>query len=244
MSFWKISSKNFLMNLVKSEKYYIYPILKNQKGYNRTAFIFLQHMTESLSVYAYPEKHWYVTHLISLFNNNTNYLQFLNTYHQLILLNLKSYRGFRLLFSLPTNGQRTWSNANTAKKNTSMLLNLKVKKLNKFTYHKYTKTEVLAEYINFLWSCQWEHEWKTMKRNWMYHRNFRKRPLQCIKFDEIINFRMEHFSTKVMALKKFKSHRKKIKSNKNNICGGFKFGFVYYYSKIFVPSKKCFLIYL
>ena len=71
-----------------------------------------------------------------------------------------------------------------------------------------------------------------MKKNIRMHKFFRTQPKRFLKFDDIINFRIEHFAREVLERKKFKSHRKKRKINKNNITGGFKFGFVSYYKKL------------
>ena len=71
-----------------------------------------------------------------------------------------------------------------------------------------------------------------MNKNWQVHKFFKKNPKKYLRFDDIINYRIEHFLREILEIKKFKSHRKKKKINKNNITGGFKFGFVHYYSKL------------
>ena len=71
-----------------------------------------------------------------------------------------------------------------------------------------------------------------MKVNNKFHKFFHSQPFKFIKFDDIVNFRIEHFAKEVLERKKFKSHRKKRKINKNSITGGFKFGFVSFYQKL------------
>lgn len=71
-----------------------------------------------------------------------------------------------------------------------------------------------------------------MRNNRLNHKFFRTQPNKFLRFDDIINFRIEQFAKEVLERKKFKSHRKKRKINRNNITGGFKFGFISYYARL------------
>jgi len=75
---------------------------------------------------------------------------------------IKTYRGWRHCFSLPTRGQRTWSNGwtNFNKKNY----------LRDYKFNSYKnglgnasaediKNAFYLEQLNLLWKCQWEKEW-------------------------------------------------------------------------------------
>ena len=78
-----------------------------------------------------------------------------------------SYRGWRHLVGLPSNGQRTWSNARTAYSSNKDLRDYKYK-LGKLFFGRLASGDVnlilMSEYINTLWRKQWFSEW-THSRN-------------------------------------------------------------------------------
>lgn len=69
-------------------------------------------------------------------------------FHCLVLLHNTEVRGFRILFGKTVNGQRTGSNAQTAKSYTHNLYSYKYNVLNNLTTNSLTKPTFLAEYIN------------------------------------------------------------------------------------------------
>lgn len=78
-----------------------------------------------------------------------------------------SYRGWRHLMGLPTNGQRTWSNARTAYDSNKALRDYK-HKLGKLYFGRLAGGDLnlilMSEYLNTLWRKQWFLEW-THSRN-------------------------------------------------------------------------------
>lgn len=206
-------------------------------GFNKKTKIFFIHALESMTSLFFAHYHNITWHWLSFLIPNYSYIFQQKIYALLLLLNIRTYRSFRLLLGYPTRGQRTWSNANTVRTLNPTLLILKTKQLREYTHHTYTSTEVLSEYINFIWYLQWNVEWQSMRKNIKFHKFFRTQPHKFLKFDDIINFRIEHFAKEVLERKKFKNHRKKRKINKNSITGGFKFGFVSYYGKLLSGRK-------
>jgi ribosomal protein S13 len=90
---------------------------------------------------------------------------------------IQSFKGWRHLVGLPTNGQRTWSNGWTAYKSNLFLREHK-SKISKFYYGRNykadTKISLMAEHRNWLWKKQWPWEW-AFSRSFIY-RIFRKNP--------------------------------------------------------------------
>lgn len=205
-------------------------------GINTTSRINLMHYLESLQWAFLTENHYVTWYYIKKLIPDFSYIYNVYIFSLLRLLSLRTYRGFRSLFGYPVRGQKTWSNANTVRRFTPTLLLLKQNQLTTYSFHKYSITEVLTEYINYIWYLQWNVEWKSMRKNWKHHKFFKTNPSKFLKFDDIINFRIEHFTQEVLEKKKFKSHRKKKRIDKNVITGGFFFGFVGYYSKLLIKK--------
>lgn len=90
---------------------------------------------------------------------------------------IQSFKGWRHLKGLPTNGQRTWSNGWTAYKYNLFLREYKLKNAKSFYGRGYKadiKVSFMAEHINWLWKKQWPWEW-AYSRNIVF-KIFRKNP--------------------------------------------------------------------
>jgi len=173
---------------------YIHSLIKFFWGFGSYTQWYLMHAFESFNVIVHTEHNKLAQYTLDPLIIANQFNEQMYFYRLLVLLHIRSYRGFRLLFQFPVRGQRTWSNANTIKKLQPILLDFKTIQFNRFTHYKHSRVEVLSEYINFLWFIQWRYEWRKMRNNWRFHRKFRNHPLRFIKYQDIINFRMEHFS--------------------------------------------------
>ena len=134
------------------------------QGFNKNFLSFFEKRIELIKKYQfdkYDDLSWNV-----FLNFNKKYINFdiLNK----ILINVsimffnKSYKGYRHVFNLPCNGQRTWSNGKT--------LNLKKNLLTDSMYFFFKdglpnahpteiKSSFQLEKYNLLWLNQWKHEW-------------------------------------------------------------------------------------
>lgn len=90
---------------------------------------------------------------------------------------IQSFKGWRHLKGLPTNGQRTWSNGWTAYRSNIILRDNKLKTAKNFYGRGYkadVKVSFMAEHINWLWKKQWPWEWAYSRQ--IVYRVFRKNP--------------------------------------------------------------------
>lgn len=80
---------------------------------------------------------------------------------------IQSYKGWRHSKGFPCRGQRTWSNASSAKNANISLRKFKLKLLTRL-YKKFPEHQLnvlyLAEQINMLWRSQWNNEWKAARK--------------------------------------------------------------------------------
>jgi len=99
-----------------------------------------------------------------------------------ILFMSRSYRGWRHIFNLPVNGQRTWSNGKTVSKSNNIFLNstynfFKDGLLN--AHPSEIKSSFLIEKFNSLWLFQWKSEWSVA----MKKRNSAEKKNKSLKFE-------------------------------------------------------------
>lgn len=148
---------------------------------------------------------------LSVINDN-----FQNKYlNNIIFLYLiRSYRGWRHIFSLPTAGQRTKSNSSTPKKNTILkneMFNIFKDGLKSF-HPSEVRNSFLLEQLNLYWLENWKGEWNIAckKRNNLIQKNNKK-----IKFE---------VNTLIKLNPNFSSSKKQ-----NIISIGFEPGFTKYY---------------
>jgi ribosomal protein S13 len=101
---------------------------------------------------------------------------------------IHNYKIWRQIRGYPVNGQRTWSNANSCKKNNMLLRNFRIKQI-LLAYGKKRKNKadqlVLAEYMNKLWMKTWFSEWLQAKKYNM--RSSRKRGKKNTIFIDLKN---------------------------------------------------------
>ena len=84
--------------------------------------------------------------------NNYTYVNYL--YQNKSILHNTEVRGFQIIFGKPVNGQRTASNAMTAKKQQTILYHYKYNQLRSAVGTYLTKPLFLSEYIMLFWQQQ------------------------------------------------------------------------------------------
>ena len=90
------------------------------------------------------------------------------TFNVFMLDMITSYRGWRHYRGLPVRGQRTWTNAWSCYKSNWVLRNFKLlcgKKNYGNIPVRDIKVATIAEYVNYTWKAQWEHEWVAAKNS-------------------------------------------------------------------------------
>ncbi len=132
-----------------------------------------------------------------------------------------TYRGWRHFRNLPVHGQRTWSNAKTARNINIFLRSLKIEKATK-VYGNLPKSEVytalMAENVNLMWKQQWRKDWKQSRDALISS----KSPKKVMRIDLY-----SLAKGNVMTPRKFSklSKKKKQAFNKNHFTLGFDIGF-------------------
>jgi hypothetical protein len=110
--------------------------------------------------------------LIGLNSLNLFFL-FYKTYQKRKLLNIyildliSSYKGWKHLFLLPVNNQRTWTNAKTVFLNNRILRDHKIFLFKNYygNIHMFTINDLLnIEIFNYYWKSQWYNEWVELKK--------------------------------------------------------------------------------
>ena len=178
----------------------------------------------------------YSSNKITLFSNYmVNTKEQYNQRHLffcLLLLGLTQVRGFRIIFGYPVNGQRTWSNANTAKRNNHILYKYKYSKFSQLASAQagtYQQSLLLAEYVNLFWQQQWLSEWlvsyRLIKMLPIYIRN-----TNYIDLGNINRFYIYSYYNNPFKVTKVKQNKKKRVLPKNKFSTGFTFGFSIIYS--------------
>jgi hypothetical protein len=146
-------------------------------------------------------------------------------YHLVLGVSLNR-RVFRLVFSLPVNGQKTWSTVKSLKKHTNSVLYWK---LNFFTkiFKKSNIILFLSEYLNLVYQAFW-------RVDWLFNKNLLNRLISFNKLKRFIDvsslsqLQVLNFYKPLIFLKKTKKKNKNIKKRRNI---GFKFGFTKFYRK-------------
>lgn len=127
------------------------------------------------------------------------------------------YRGWRHIKQYPSRGQRTWSNASTAKTNNNKLKSLKIKQI-QLNFKKIESgrlnTILFAEYYNLLWKNQWYGEW----------RKARKRVTQ-IKNNKKVIFKVDLLNMSKGNVNIFREKKTKAEKKKTSLNLGFDTGF-------------------
>lgn len=115
-----------------------------------------------------------------------------------LLFNQKS---FKHLWSLPVNGQRTWSNKKTSKKKNIFLINYKIKQITSNISGGVNlinlKNLIFINYLNWIWKLFWKKDWiflyKKNKKLLNKYTNSKKRPLT---FNKLLNFKPDRKKSK------------------------------------------------
>jgi hypothetical protein len=168
-----------------------------------------------------------------------NYSRFLDRYKFGMLKTryTNPYRYYRFFMGFPSHGQRTWSNAKSAKK--------------RINYAKFWEEDITAqqflfscpkrvigrlshlEFLNSTWEVQWHHEW-VCARNYRlaYERRYRYKSWR-FGFDYAVKNRALTYYVNPYKLKRMKGKRKVVLP-KNQINVGLDQGFAQvFYRKIF-----------
>lgn len=103
-------------------------------------------------------------------------------------------KGIQFLLNLPTRGQRTWSNAKTAKKNNTFLLDFRTNQFKEIIIGQKNKNNlkqiILINYFNWIWKLFWKKDWiflyKKNKKILKITKKSKKKPLTLHK---LLNYR-------------------------------------------------------
>ena len=133
-------------------------------GFKKKFLLFFEKRVEVLKSYPfniYDDLSWnnFINFNKNLINFKLSHITFINI--SIMFFN-KSYKGFRHLFNLPCNGQRTWSNGKTLNKKKNVLIE---SMYNVFkdglpnAHPTEIKSSFQLEKYNLLWINQWKPEW-------------------------------------------------------------------------------------
>ena len=164
----KIEYEDFLFidNLFFSEDNHLNSLIKNKKYSIKKNFIksvrARVEVNNTNSFVDYNFLNWISFNFFykTLFIDQLTEVKVINNIN--ILFMSRSYRGWRHIFNLPVNGQRTWSNGKTSSKSKNIFLNstynfFKDGLLN--AHPSEIKSSFLIEKFNSLWLFQWKSEW-------------------------------------------------------------------------------------
>lgn len=146
---------------------------------------------------------------------------------------IQSFKGWRHLKGLPTNGQRTWSNGWTCYKSNTTLREHKLSTAKSFYGRGYKadiKVSFMAEHINWLWKKQWPWEWAYSRQ--VVFKVFRKNPYK---------FQIDLFSIASCLLGSLKPNNpKQGKKKKKLLTGyvGFDKNFTKLYARYLINMSK------
>lgn len=134
-------------------------------------------------------------------------------FHINLWCTLLSYKGWRHLFGKPVNGQRTWSNGKTRKKQKNKLYNFRLFKFQKrFGIHTKANLKIsfISEHLNLLWNSEWNDEWLSANKVFSESKQKTKFFRIRINYRYMMNFQIS--TPKSLEYKKTKKNRKKVKT--------------------------------
>lgn len=156
----------------------------------------------------------YIFFFYYLFLYQKNYLRSREELYRINhLYGLYCYKGWRHLFGRPVNGQRTWSNGKTRKKQKNKIYNHLLFQFQK-KYGIHTKTNLklsfMSEHLNLLWSREWQEEWLSANNIFKESKQKKKYFRLRINYRYIMNFQIS--TPKSIEYRKTKKNRKKVKT--------------------------------
>lgn len=154
-----------------------------------------------------------------------------------IMDHVNVYRIYRLYMGFPIRGQRTWSNARTAKRHTTLIKEWFVERHCRQYRFKCSRTRMLQvthmEFFNTLWYRQWHHEWRSARSHFAKHTTGYKRRMWRFGIDFIMRNKPLTYYKDPYKAKRTKGKRKAmLPKNQHNV--GFNFNFtIRYFRKLF-----------
>lgn len=111
-------------------------------------------------------------------------------------------KGFDYLFSSPVKGQRTWSNAQTAKKLNVFLITFKIKQFKEILVGKINLTNlkylIFINYFNWIWKMFWKKDWIFLyKRNKSIFKKIKYSKKQPLTLYKLLNYRAPNKRKKI-----------------------------------------------
>lgn len=149
----------------------------------------LFHQSNSILSNIFLKKNWFNNYIIFKFSNIK-----LRDLVSVVFLNLVfSWKGLRHLFSLPVNGQRTWSNSNNVKKINNLLINFKINQF-KLIYVNLKNINLLkqliqVEYINLIFKKFYNKDWIFLaKKNKLTSKKIKIVKIKSFNYKKIFDF--------------------------------------------------------